>query len=82
MLTMLQSSGSCSIQCKVLSEFLSMPQLKEHIEKLNIQNKYYELKSKSFDNLAKMISHTSVKKGGNTEANKKRNSNKYHYIYC
>ena len=67
---LLESSGSFCVQCKLLDSFLSMPQLKEHREKLQLNKEYDELKIKSFDNLAKIVSHTSAKKKGNTASDK------------
>ena len=58
------------MQCNLLDSFMSMPQLKEHREKLQLNKEYDELKIKSFDNLAKTVSHTSAKKKGNTASDK------------
>ena len=62
MLEILESYGSFSDQCNLLQSFLSMPQLKQHTEHLQIGNPEDTIKIKSFDNLATMMSHTSSQK--------------------
>jgi hypothetical protein len=56
------SAGNFEKQCYLLKSFLSSPELKEHVQKLRIYQPEDEMKIKSFDNLAKVMSLSSPKK--------------------
>ena len=56
------SVGNFEKQCDLLKSFLSSPELKEHVKMLRIYQPEDEMKIKSFDNLAKVMSLSSPKK--------------------
>ena len=71
MMKTLFSCGNFHDQCGVLESFLMDPKLKEHRKKLNVLNEKDSLKIETFDNIAKIMSHSSPNKKGNLEVNKK-----------
>ena len=65
MIQTLLSSGNFDDQCYLLKSFLSSTELKQHVLKLRIYQPEDEMKIKSFDNLAKVMSLSSPKKKTN-----------------
>jgi hypothetical protein len=59
------SVGNVEKQCYLPKSFLSSPELKEHVQKLRTYQPEDEIKIKSFDNLAKIMSLSSPKKKRN-----------------
>ena len=65
------SIDSFSDQCSALKPFLYLPQLKEHVKELQIDQIEERIKIESFDNLAEIMSYSSSKKKGSINYSKK-----------